>query len=110
MRLPRPAEEGADSTICENVSSPRSSPHTELATNDPTAIELSAGAAGMEISRLITTFAPSAFEGGTEKIELIVHQSEATAQQVRALIHEQRRMVRTVDTIAMLVRKMTLGL
>ena len=67
-------------------------------------------AAGMEISRLITTFAPSASDGGTEKIELIVHQSEATAQQVRALIHEQRRMARTVDTIAMLVRKMTLGL
>ena len=67
-------------------------------------------AAGMEISRLITTFAPSASDGGTEKIELIVHQSESTAQQVRALIHEQRRMARTVDTIAMLVRKMTLGL
>ena len=49
-------------------------------------------------------------EGNEEKIELIVHQSEATAQQIRALIMEQRRMARTVDTIAMLIRKMTLGL
>jgi len=63
-----------------------------------------------EISRLITTFAPQGSEGNEEKIELIVHQSEATAQQIRALILEQRRMARTVDTIAMLIRKMTLGL
>ena len=63
-----------------------------------------------EISRLITTFALQGPEGNEEKIELIVHQSEATAQQIRALIMEQRRMARTVDTIAMLIRKMTLGL
>ena len=63
-----------------------------------------------EISRLITTFALQGSEGNEEKIELIVHQSEATAQQIRALIMEQRRMARTVDTIAMLIRKMTLGL
>ena len=63
-----------------------------------------------EISRLITTFASQGPEGHEEKIELIVHQSESTAQQIRALIMEQRRMARTVDTIAMLIRKMTLGL
>ena len=63
-----------------------------------------------EISRLITTFALQGPEGNEEKIELIVHQLEATAQQIRALIMEQRRMARTVDTIAMLIRKMTLGL
>lgn len=63
-----------------------------------------------EISRLITTFAPQGSEGNEEKIELIVHQSEATAQQIRALIIEQRRMARTVDTMSMLIRKMTLGL
>ena len=59
---------------------------------------------------MITTFASQGPEDNEEKIELIVHQSETTAQQIRALILEQRRMARTVDTIAMLIRKMTLGL
>lgn len=63
----------------------------------------------LEISRLIATFAPPG-SGNEEKIELIVHQSEATTHQIRALINEQRRMARTVDTIAMSIRKMTLGL
>ena len=50
-------------------------------------------------------------DGGlTGKVEMLQHKVEENVNQVRMLIVENRRMARTIDNMALLLRKMTLGI
>ena len=44
------------------------------------------------------------------KLDALKHLAESNAQKISALIIEHRRMSRTVDSVALLVRKLALGL
>ena len=68
---------------------------------------LSTAQGGSEISRLINNFAPPA---SSNEHDETAYKMDLMAQQVGALFQEQRKMTRTIDTIAMLIRKQALGL
>ena len=68
---------------------------------------LSTAQGGSEISRLISNFAPPA---SSNEHDETAYKMDLMAQQVGALFQEQRKMTRTIDTIAMLIRKQALGL
>lgn len=68
------------------------------------------GDAGSDFAKLMSRFSAAGDEEVPAKLDALKHLSESNAQKISALIIEHRRMSRTVDSVALLVRKLALGL